>query len=128
MTYPEELMYTKDHEWLRRRDSKARIGVSSYAVEQLGDVVHVDLPSVGTKVSEGEAFGTIESTKTVSDIYAPCNGTVIAVNERLFGRKQKRHFILGNRLLGHSLREHLVAFVVERNGIGFFFADHVQTE
>jgi glycine cleavage system H protein len=83
MTYPEELMYTKDHEWLRRRNSKARIGVSSYAVEQLGDVVHVDLPSVGTKVSEGEAFGTIESTKTVSDIYAPCNGTVIAVNEKL---------------------------------------------
>lgn len=83
MTYPQELMYTKDHEWLRKEESKARVGVSSYAVEQLGDVVHVELPSVGTKVSEGEAFGTIESTKTVSDIYAPCNGTVVAINERL---------------------------------------------
>jgi len=83
MTYPEELMYTKDHEWFRLRDSKAQVGVSSYAVEQLGDIVHVDLPSVGTKLSEGQAFGTIESTKTVSDIYAPCNGTVTSVNERL---------------------------------------------
>ena len=83
MTYPEELLYTKDHEWMKKEATKARIGVSSYAVEQLGDVVHVDLPEVGSEVTEGEAFGTIESTKTVSDIYAPCTGKVVAVNERL---------------------------------------------
>ena len=87
MTYPEELMYTKDHEWLRRRDSKARIGVSSYAVEQLGDVVHVDLPSVGTKVSEGEAFGTIESTKTVSDISAFESKTIFEIGYEKLGEK-----------------------------------------
>ena len=83
MTYPEELLYTKDHEWLRKEESKARVGVSSYAVEQLGDVVHVELPSIGTEFSEGEAIGTIESTKTVSDIYAPCKGKVVAINEKL---------------------------------------------
>ena len=84
MSYPENFLYTKDHEWLEKDSAKAKMGVSSYAVEQLGDVVHVELPSVGTKLSKGEAFGTIESTKTVSDIYAPCNGEVTAVNEVLF--------------------------------------------
>lgn len=83
MTYPEELLYTKDHEWLKKGNEKAKIGVSSYAIEQLGDVVHIELPSVGVELTEGEAFATIESTKTVSDIYSPCNGKVIAVNESL---------------------------------------------
>lgn len=83
MSYPEELLYTKDHEWLLKESGTAKIGVSSYAVEQLGDVVHVELPSVGDELENGEAFGTIESTKTVSDLYAPCAGKVISVNEAL---------------------------------------------
>lgn len=83
MSYPNELLYTKDHEWFLKQNSKGVVGVSSYAVEQLGDVVHVELPTVGTNLAKGEAFGTIESTKTVSDIYSPCDGKVVAVNNKL---------------------------------------------
>ena len=81
MNYPEDLKYTKDHEWLSIGSKTSKIGVSSYAIEQLGDVVHVELPTVGTVLKEGDAFGTIESTKTVSDLYSPCSGKIVAVNE-----------------------------------------------
>lgn len=83
MDFPENLFYTKDHEWISSLSGTAKIGVSAYAVEQLGDIVHIDLPSVGTQFSAQDSFGTIESTKTVSDLYMPAKGKIIAVNEEL---------------------------------------------
>ena len=82
------LYYTEDHEWVSPSNSKAKVGVSSHAVEQLGDIVHIELPSVGTKLSKGDSFGTIESTKTVSDLYAPCDGEVTAVNEKVLEKPE----------------------------------------
>ncbi len=81
MTFPAELKYTKEHEWIKLADSKATIGVTSYAIEQLGDVVYLDLPKVGAEFKTQDAFGTIESTKTVSDLYAPIDCTVLEVNQ-----------------------------------------------
>jgi len=87
MSVPANLFYSKDHEWVAFRDNgTALIGVSGYAVEQLGDIVHIDFPKVGTKLSSSDTFGTIESTKTVSDLYAPCSGTVAKVNEGLLSK------------------------------------------
>jgi glycine cleavage system H protein len=80
MSFPEGLKYTKDHEWIEATAKPAKIGVTAYAVEQLGDIVHVDLPNVGESFEAGAAFGTIESTKTVSDLYMPIAGKVVAVN------------------------------------------------
>lgn len=82
MTYPTNLSYTKDHEWISFEEgNKAKIGVTAYAVEQLGDIVHLELPSIGGEFSEGDSFGTIESTKTVSDLYTPLTGKVTNINE-----------------------------------------------
>ena len=81
--YPENLKYTKDHEWIDQSASPIEVGVTSFAVEQLGDIVHLDLPDVGTEIKQGDAFGTIESTKTVSDLYAPVTGKVSAINDEL---------------------------------------------
>lgn len=82
MSYPTDLSYTKDHEWISfEGETKAKIGVTAYAVEQLGDIVHLELPDVGGEFKEGDAFGTIESTKTVSDLYIPLTGKVVAINE-----------------------------------------------
>lgn len=84
MNVPESLQYTKDHEWLSEvSTTKAKIGVTSFAIEQLGDIVHIELPKVGASVQCGDAFGTIESTKTVSDLYMPVTGKVVAVNEKI---------------------------------------------
>lgn len=82
---PNDLRYTAEHEWVRIDDDTKtiRVGITDYAQEALGDVVYVSLPAVGTTVSAGAAFGEIESTKSVSDIYAPLDGTVTAVNEAL---------------------------------------------
>lgn len=82
---PEELRYTAEHEWVRSRDdsSTVRVGITDYAQQALGDVVYVSLPEVGTAVSPGAAFGEVESTKSVSDLYAPVAGTVTARNESL---------------------------------------------
>ena len=81
MSYPANLKYTKEHEWFLSKDSSsALIGVTSYAVEQLGDIVHVELPKVGEEFGAGDPFGTIESTKTVSDLYIPVAGKVLEVN------------------------------------------------
>jgi glycine cleavage system H protein len=79
MNIPNELKYTKDHEWISLPDAK--IGVTAYAIEQLGDIVHIDLPEVGKELKQGASFGTIESTKTVSDLYMPVTGKVTAVNQ-----------------------------------------------
>lgn len=81
--YPKELQYTKEHEWIRVEGSNGTVGITAFAIEQLGDVVHLDLPKVGAKFKAGETFGTIESTKTVSDLYMPVAGTVTEVNTSL---------------------------------------------
>ena len=80
---PDDLRYTKDHEWVKPEGSKIRVGITAFAVEQLGDITLVELPKVGTKVDEGKAFGTVESVKTLSDLFAPIAGTVVEVNEKL---------------------------------------------
>jgi glycine cleavage system H protein len=84
---PEDLRYTVEHEWARARESDGatvvRIGITDYAQEQLGDIVFVQLPAVGTAVTGGEPFGEVESTKSVSDVYAPVTGTIVARNDVL---------------------------------------------
>jgi glycine cleavage system H protein len=80
MTYPKELKYTKEHEWVRIEGTKAVVGVTQYALDQLGDVVYLELPKVGSTFKAGEVFGTIESTKTVSDLYVPVSGRVTEIN------------------------------------------------
>lgn len=81
--YPEDLKYTREHEWIRVNGAEGTVGITHYAQEHLGDVVFVELPEVGRVLSQGEAFGVVESVKTVSDLYAPAGGKVIRVNERL---------------------------------------------
>ncbi len=83
MQVPDDLRYSSDHEWVAIAGSKARIGITDYAQDALGDVVYVQLPSVGGTVSAGDTFSEVESTKSVSDIYAPVSGTVVSVNEAL---------------------------------------------
>ena len=83
MPYPTDLKYTKDHEWIRVSGDTADIGITDYAQRQLGDVVYVDLPDVGKAVTAGESFGSIESVKAVSELFAPMSGEVIAVNPHL---------------------------------------------
>ena len=77
---PENLRYTKDHEWVLEEGAELKVGVTCFAVEQLGDIVHVDLPEQGQEFEAGEAFGTIESTKTVSDLFMPVAGKVTELN------------------------------------------------
>ena len=84
LEYPEDLRYTAEHEWVRAEDGGVvRVGITSFAQDALGDVVYVSLPTVGATVDSGDACGEIESTKSVSDIYAPLAGEVTAVNEAL---------------------------------------------
>lgn len=81
---PTNLKYTKDHEWISENDDRVvTVGVTAYAVEQLGDIVHVELPEKGAQFEEGDPFGTIESTKTVSDLYMPVSGEVVEINDNL---------------------------------------------
>ncbi|MDA8073544.1 MAG: glycine cleavage system protein GcvH [Actinomycetota bacterium] len=81
MDLPEQLRYTTDHEWVSVTGDRIRVGITDYAQDALGDVVYVDLPAVGTVVAAGEVLGEVESTKSVSEIYAPVSGTVLSVNE-----------------------------------------------
>jgi glycine cleavage system H protein len=83
MRVPDDLWYSADHEWVRIDGTTARIGITDYAQDALGDVVFVQAPAIGTGVAAGEPFSEVESTKSVSDIYAPVAGTVALVNERL---------------------------------------------
>ena len=80
MNVPTELRYSKDHEWARLEDGKIRVGITDYAQDALGDVVFVELPAVGDTVALGGSFGEVESTKSVSELYAPVAGTVVEVN------------------------------------------------
>jgi glycine cleavage system H protein len=83
MTYPDGRSYTKDHEWIEIAGDRGRIGITDFAQQQLGDVVYVDLPEVGSKLKAGQSFGTIESVKAVSELYAPVTGEVVEVNAAL---------------------------------------------
>lgn len=83
MELPEDLKYTREHEWVSIEGSVATIGITDHAQEQLGDVVFVELPSVGDRVEKADAFGVVESTKAVSDVYAPISGEVAEVNDDL---------------------------------------------
>jgi glycine cleavage system H protein len=81
--YPEDLKYTAEHEWVKAGESPARVGITDFAQDALGDIVYVQLPEIGTVVRAGDPCGELESTKSVSDLYAPVNGTITAVNEAL---------------------------------------------
>ena len=83
MAYPTDRKYTKQHEWIQANGSTATVGISDHAQESLGDIVFVELPKVGAELAAGKAFGTVESVKAVSDLYAPASGTVTEVNENL---------------------------------------------
>jgi len=83
MAYPADVKYTKDHEWMRVSGDVAEVGITDYAQEQLGDVVYVELPDVGRRVNAGESFGSIESVKAVSELFAPASGEIIEVNPSL---------------------------------------------
>jgi glycine cleavage system H protein len=80
---PAELKYTKEHEWAKREGDRIRVGITEYAQEQLGDVVFVELPKVGAKVTAHKAFGVVESVKAVSDLFAPISGEVVEINGEL---------------------------------------------
>ena len=86
MTIPDHLRYTTEHEWLDLAEGQATVGLTRFAVDALGDIVYLDLPAVGTTVRTGEPCGEIESTKSVSDLYAPATGSVVAVNDQAVAR------------------------------------------
>jgi glycine cleavage system H protein len=83
VTYPNDLRYSKDHEWVRAEGSTATIGITSFAADELGDIVFVELPEVGAALKQFAAFGVVESVKAVSDLFSPVSGTVSEVNGRL---------------------------------------------
>lgn len=89
MAYPSDFKYTKEHEWIKADGNSATIGITSYAQESLGDIVFVDLPKTGAEITAGKTFGSVESVKAVSDLYAPASGTVSAVNGELATAPEK---------------------------------------
>jgi glycine cleavage system H protein len=89
MDVPEDLRYTGDHEWVKLEGDRVRIGITDYAQDALGDVVFVQLPEPGVRVGAGESFSEVESTKSVSDVYAPLAGTVVEVNAELVDSPQR---------------------------------------
>jgi glycine cleavage system H protein len=89
MEYPEDLRYTEDHEWLRRDGDRITIGITDHAQKALGDIVFVELPSVGAKVSKGDNLATVESVKAVGDVFAPLDGAVAEVNSELESAPQQ---------------------------------------
>lgn len=88
MEFPANLYYSKDHEWVEVEGNRARIGITDYAQESLGDIVFVELPQVGDELAAGDSFGVVESVKSASDVYAPVGGKVVAVNEALLDSPQ----------------------------------------
>jgi glycine cleavage system H protein len=89
MAYPATFKYTKDHEWVDISGDRGKVGITDYAQKQLGDVVFVDLPAIGTKLTQGQSFGTIESVKAVSELYSPVSGEVVEVNEALRAKPEQ---------------------------------------
>jgi len=88
MAYPAGFKYTKDHEWVELAGDRGKVGITDYAQQQLGDVVYMELPEVGAKLKAGQSFGTIESVKAVSELYAPLSGEVVEVNTPLKSRPE----------------------------------------
>ena len=88
MEYPDDLRYSREHEWARSENGRVRVGITDFAQDALGDVVYVDLPEAGTKVTAGQPFGEVESTKSVSDVFAPVSGTIVERNGALEGRPE----------------------------------------
>jgi glycine cleavage system H protein len=86
--YPDDLKYSREHEWARSEEGRVRVGITDFAQDALGDVVYVDLPEVGTAVTAGQAFAEVESTKSVSDVYAPVSGTIVERNGALEERPE----------------------------------------
>lgn len=90
MNLPEELLYSEEHEWVKKEgENKVRIGITDFAQSELGDIVYVELPEVGDEVTSGEPFGSVESVKTVSELYSPVHGKVIEVNTELEDSPEK---------------------------------------
>lgn len=83
MSIPKELRYSEDHEWVKVDGNKARIGITEFAQSELGDIVFMELPEVGTEITIGESFGSVESVKTVSELNAPISGKIVEINEEL---------------------------------------------
>ena len=96
--YPDDLKYTNSHEYIRLEDDTATVGITAFAIDQLGDIVFLDLPEVGTRVEKGQTFGTIESVKAVEDIYSPVTGTVMEANTALVDEPEN----IGNDPYGAS--------------------------
>jgi glycine cleavage system H protein len=88
MAYPGSYRFTKDHEWIDLQGDRGRVGITDYAQQQLGDVVYIELPAVGTRVEAGQPFGSIESVKAVSDLFAPVSGEIVEVNTTLKDRPE----------------------------------------
>jgi glycine cleavage system H protein len=89
MSYPATFRYTKEHEWIEVDGKTGKIGITDYAQQSLGDIVFVDLPKIGAKVEQGKTFGSVESVKAVSDLFAPVSGTITEVNEDLASSPEK---------------------------------------
>ena len=83
MKIPDNLLYSKDHEWIENIDNSCRIGITEYAQGELGDIVFMELPEIGLKVKQGDVIGTIEAVKTVADVYSPISGEIIDINSNL---------------------------------------------
>jgi len=83
MTFPDDLRYTREHEWARKKGKNVVVGITEYAQDQLGDVVYLELPDVGDEVKKGDSFGVVESTKAVSELFSPVTGKVVEVNDPL---------------------------------------------
>ena len=89
MTLPPNFKYTKDHEWIDVNGDRGRVGITDYAQQQLGDVVYLELPAAGTKLTQGQSFGTIESVKAVSELYSPVSGEVLETNDALKSKPEQ---------------------------------------
>jgi glycine cleavage system H protein len=87
--YPEDYKFTQDHEWIALSGSEGRVGITDYAVKQLGDIVYLELPEVGRTLEKGDPFGTVESVKAVSELYSPLAGEVVAVNSELADKPER---------------------------------------
>ena len=89
MAFPADYRYTKEHEWIKVNGNQATIGITDYAQNSLGDIVFVELPKIGDELSAGKSFGSVESVKAVSDLYAPASGKVVAINDELTNAPEK---------------------------------------
>ena len=102
MNYPADFRYTKEHEWVHVEGNIATIGITDHAQNELGDIVYVDLPKVGTNVEAGKTFGSVESVKAVSDIYAPVSGEIVEINESSGLRAREAECRSARRRLAHQ--------------------------